>query len=596
MEISGKDYHIFLLKALLVVGLAWGGFLLTLIGFFYASIVVVGALLGGIWILHEGSKNGFCFLPSREISIASIIFLIVTIVFLFFSTPTVFTGRDQGSFSEAAIRLSQNHKLKFSTPTSEEFFKLHEPGRALNFPGFYYTLDGKLITQFSLVYITWLAIFFSLFGLTGFAVANGVLFFTFLLSFYMLGRLSLKASTTIPMMLFAITSFVLMWFSRFTLSENMALMLVWLAILSLMLFLKNQKALPFTIFLMTIGLLCFTRIEGFAFLVVSIIILALNEDAREYIKNRTFVRFFLPAFLLFVIFIANGYWDIYFYKEIAKALFPSVSTPKATYLGQLKNSALPEFYNLKMFYLYGMAGFFLTGTLGAAISFWKKEFHKLIPLFFVAPTFIYLYDSQISPDQPWMLRRFMFSILPVAIYYSGLFLGHLLEERSTDRKHYRSKALSVGVVTVLIIMNLPAFSKYLTFSENKNLLTQVKTLSEKFSSNDLILVDQKASGDGWSMIAGPMSSLHGKNAVYFFNNQDLTKLDTSKFKNVYLIAPDQQVPLYLASTIGEKLTQVSTYEFTTSKLDVEPANPMKKLCMPEKIEVKITGKIFRVSK
>ncbi|EKE20087.1 MAG: hypothetical protein ACD_8C00056G0012 [uncultured bacterium] len=596
MEISGRDYHIFLLKAVLLIGFAWGGFLLALVGFFYASIVVVTTIIAGILILHGASKNGFSFLPSREISIASILFLLVTISFLYFSTPSVFTGRDQGSFSEAAIRLSQNHQLEFSTPTSEEFFKLNQPGRALNFPGFYYTLDGKLITQFSLAYISWLALFFSLFGLIGFSIANGVLFFTFLMSFYMLGRMSLKVSNTIPMMLFAITSFVFMWFSKFTLSENMALMLIWVAILSLMLFLKNFKALPFTVFLLTTGLLCFTRIEGLAFLVTSIVILALNEDARKYIGQKLFLRFFLPVILFSLVFVANAFSDIYFYKEIAKALLPSVSSPKATYLGQIKNNVLPDFYTIKIFCLYGLIGFFFVGGAGMIISFWKKEYHKLIPFFFVAPTFIYLFDSQITPDHPWMLRRFMFSILPIAIYYSGLFFGHLLENRSTDRKHHRSKILSVAIIAILVGMNLPAFSKYFTFSENEGLLTQVQEFGEKFSADDLILIDQKASGDGWSMIAGPMNFLHGKNAVYFFNNHDLTKLDTSKFKNIYLVSPNEQVPLYLSSTIGEKLTPVSDYKFNLTKLNIQPASPLKDLSLPEKLQTEIGGKVFKVTR
>lgn len=595
-NISSKDHHIFLLKTLLLLGFAWTGFTMALVGFFYASIAWALLIFGAIWLVRDTIKKEISIKPSRELTLASILFVAITFLFMFFSTPTVFTGRDQGSFAEAGIRLSQNHKLEFSTPTSSEFFKLHEPGRALNFPGFYYASDGNLITQFSLVYISWLALFFSAFGTVGLTIANGVAFFTFLISFYMLARLFLRASSTVPMVLFVCTSFVFMWFSKMTLSENMALPVAWLAITALMLFLKNPRTLSYAVFLLAMSLLCFTRIEGIAFFIVSFAVVFFNQNTRDFIKHHSMKRFFIPMILLAIFFLADMFTDIYFYKEIAKALFPSISLPKATYIGQADNNDLPRFYTLKIFYLYGLLGFFIVGAIGAFTNFWKREFYKLVPFFLVAPTFIYLFDTQISPDHPWMLRRFMFSLLPVAIFYSGLFLGQFFEEKSSDKKGYATKIMSAIVIVILLAMNMPAFSKYLTFSENKNLLSQTQALSSRFSSNDLVLIDQQVSGDGWAMISGPMNFLYGKNAVYFFNIQDLARMNLNDFDNVYLISPNSQTAFYLASTIGNRLTEVQDYNLTTTKLNIEPANPLKKILLPEKKEINISGKIFLIKK
>ena len=94
-----------------------------------------------------------------------------------FTTPTIFTGRDQGSISEAAAHLAQNHQITFTTSASEEFFRLYGPGKAENFPGFYYTDDGKLSTQFPLPYTAWLAMLYGVFGVTGFVFANALLFY-----------------------------------------------------------------------------------------------------------------------------------------------------------------------------------------------------------------------------------------------------------------------------------------------------------------------------------------------------------------------------------------------------------------------------------
>jgi hypothetical protein len=596
IHLSFKDYQLFLLKSLLWIGLAWGAFAFALVGFFYASLIWVlfGASL--FWLTRKALEIKMPMRISREFLMVSIASLFVVTVFSFFSQPSVFTGRDQGSFSEAAVRLAQNHKLEFSTPTSTEFFKLHESGRALNFPGFYYTKNGALITQFSLVYIAWLALFFAVFGTTGFIIANGFLLLSFFLSFYLTLRLFIKASSAFPVMLLVATSFIFMWFSKFTLSENMALPLVWMTVLSLMLFLKNHRKLHYLVFLSSVFLLCFTRIEGIAFLVSSIIIISLNKNAREFVKENVIFGFFLPALILLAAFIANIYVDTYFYKEILKALLPTITTPQAKLLGDIKNNILPAFYGEKIFYLYGLLGFFIISAISIAFKLWKKEFYKLVPFFLALPTFVYFFDSQISPDHPWMLRRFAFSLAPVAIFYTGLFLGRLFETAPQEKNSSNSKKIAVAIFAILLIMNLPAFLKYVAYIENKDLLAQTKTLSDKFSANDLILIDQQASGDGWSMLAGPMNFLYGKNAVYFFNNADLSKLDTSKFSNVYLVVSDQKVPFYKNSTLGEKLTQIDKYTFNTTRLDTEKNSTLAKISLPEKKATAINGKIFKVSR
>jgi hypothetical protein len=592
-ELSFKDYQVFMLKSLAWLGLAWVSFVFALGGFFYASLIWTIFGVAVIWFAKKAISIGLPLKISRELLFVSLAFFLVVLSLSFFSEPSVFTGRDQGSFSEAAARLAQNHQLEFSTPASDAFFKLHEPGRALNFPGFYYTKSGALITQFSLVYISWLALFFATFGTTGFIIANSILLYTFFLSFYLLLRLFIKTSSAAPAMLLTATSFVFMWFSKFTLSENMALPLVWLTILSLMLFLKSLRKLHYFVFLAAAFLLCFTRIEGIAFLVSSIVIIALNKEARAFIQKKTAIRFFLPAFILLGTFAINIYIDAYFYKEIIKALLPSLSLPQAKYLGEIKNNVLPSFYTGKVFYLYGLFGFFTISTISVIFKLWKNEFYRLVPFFVTLPTFVYFFDSQITPDHPWMLRRFMISLFPVAIFYTGLFLGRLFE---TNKNASKAKALATLLTLTLLVMNLPAFLRYVTFAENKDLFKQTQTLSAKFSATDLILIDREASGDGWSMLGGPMSYLAGKNAVYFFNNHDLATLDTSAFSNVYLIAPEKQVPFYLNSTIGNKLTQTADYTFKTARLNAKQNSTFAEISLPEKKSVIVSGKIFKVAR
>ena len=124
-------------------------------------------------------------------------------------------------------------------------------------------------------------------------------------------------------------------------------------------------------------------------------------------------------------------------------------------------------------------------------------------------------------------------------------------------------------------------------------MSQAKSVTDNFSSQNLILIDREATGDGWNMISGPLGSLYGKNAAYFFNTNDLARLDLEKFHNVYLIAPDKQESYYLNSTIGNQLEEKAVYNFTFPKLNMKNNDAIE---FPEKIDFAISGKIFKIAK
>ena len=59
--------------------------------------------------------------------------------------------------------------------------------------------------------------------------------------------------------------------------------------------------------------------------------------------------------------------------------------------------------------------------------------------------------------------------------------------------------LFVSVIFLgLIVLQYPAWSAGIFFSENRTLLKQVESFSQKFSDKDLILVDRNATGDCFS--------------------------------------------------------------------------------------------------
>ncbi|MCX6765914.1 MAG: hypothetical protein NT136_03060 [Candidatus Moranbacteria bacterium] len=617
------DNRIFIIFALFWVFLGWLGFILALAGFFYIGLIIAYFILAiPVSVYYFVKKPGFR-MPKEIVGVSLFIFMAVTI-FSFFATPTIFSGRDQGAISEAAVRLAQNHRLEFSTPASSEFFKIYPApkykfancinnwnkdrgnknfleskiasiwcgasasGKALNFPGFYYTPNGNLVTQFPFPYISWLAIFYSLFGLIGLIVANAVLLFLFLLSFYILARLFSDKSPSLLLLLLTFTSFSFSWFFKFTLSENMALAILWISIFALLNFLRKQDNLNYFFYISSAFLLVFVRIEGILFLATGLAVIFFFSKTRDYIKNDLLRKIIIPLIILAGLLFWNFTKDIYFYKEMARALLTTFSS------GSLETKAgigLTVSYFLQVFLIYGLFSFFILGTIGIIYFLKKREWEIMVPLFIVLPSFWYLINSNISPDHPWMLRRFVFSILPAFIFYSILFLAIWKEEGRNKRK----KLLFVLVIVILLLFNLPSFLKFATFSENKDLLKQTAELSQNFSARDLVLVDRQASGDSWAMISGPLSFLLGKNAVYFFNPSDLEKINQEKFNRTYLIVPEENIGFYENSDSGKKLKFFRDYNLKTQRLTVEE-NQKPLVILPDKKIIEVKGKIFEISR
>lgn len=572
-KIFDSDYKIFAIFASFLLLLGWLGFFASLFGIFYGwlfATFLFGGLATVIYFTIKKKIN-----VSRESAIVAAILAGIILFFSFFAEPTIFSGRDQGSISEAAIRLAQNRQLEFSTPTSVEFFKIYGPGRALNFPGFHYLENGNLITQFPLPYIAWLGIFFAIFGIKGLIIANAILFFIFLTSLYLLARMFLSLKWSALVLFLTITSFPFFWFFKFTLSENLTLMLFWTGALLLAIFLKNKNSFYFWPMLFAFGLLVFARIEGFFIFAIAAGILFFNSESRKFLLNNKIKKIALPTLFLATIAIINTFVNLPFFKEIGKAFLKNAPNIQPD---------LPFSQVWLIFQNYGILPLALSGFLGIIYFLKKKRWDKLIPFFLACPAFFYFINPHISSDHPWMLRRFVFATLPALIFYATLFLHSLYKKNK--------KITSYFLLAILFFLNAPAFAKYATFAENKNLLTETEKISAKFSARDLILVDRLASGDNWAMITGPMNFFYNKNAVYFFNPDDFAKLSISQFNKIYLITPDANVNFYKNSPIGNRLGGSENYSIITKKL----SSGANSDALPEIKENKTTGKIFEIKK
>ena len=292
--------------------------------------------------------------------------------------------------------------------------------------------------------------------------------------------------------------------------------------------------------------LAFTRIEALAFLAMLFIWLIVKNKFKKEKKNSLEKWQVISLISIGLIYIIALYVNQEFYISLAKSLFKSSTNTT----GVVSQNAIfqPFYYVLKVFLAYGMLNFLLFGLLTVAILFKKKDYQKLTPFIILWPVVFYLFSPQISLDHPWMLRRFLLAVIPGVIFYTFYFFDQLI----------RKRIFLYFFSGLFLVSNLIIAGQFFFFQPENNLKNQMEILFQRFSNNDLILIDRQITGDPWSMMAGPMHALQGKQTVYFFNPSDLDKIDKTKFASIYLISPKEGKEFYENSLIGSKLTQSET--------------------------------------
>ena len=569
--------------------LGWLGIILALSGVFFGLIIKIylgGVLVGGVFILAKNWKKDFW---KSEFFLVIIIALSATIIFLSWSTPTIFSGRDQGALSEAAIRLAENHSLIFSSPASEEFYKIYGSGRALNFPGFNYDFAGNLITQFSPGYISWLAAFYAVSGLSGLVVANGLTFFIFLISFYLIARRFLPLGPALSALFLILTAFIFPWFLKFTLSENLAWAFFWFGLLQLLNFWQKPEKSSFVYLILTWGLLIFSRLEAWAFILVILILLLLKfKNNQGWLKLINDKKIWALILAILVIFTASVWVNPQAFLEI----FKGAAKPLLFFQKEISgtNAFSLFFYMLAVLKTYFLLGFLIFAMIEIFILIWRKKIEMLLPFLVGLPTFFYLVQPGITLDHPWMLRRLAFAVIPLLILYTVFFLHEFLKKR----------LFFYGILSLMLAGNIWIAVSFLTFVPDKNLLEQTADLSQNFTASDLVFVDREASGSGWSMLTGPLNFIFGKQAVYLFNPKDVAKINLDKFANVYFIIPQGQLSFYAENGLAGKLNYVKDYQLQNTVPEENLADKKQvsdiKVVLPKIKDIIVSGGIYKLEK
>ncbi len=493
--------------------------------------------------------------------------------------PTVFTGRDQGSIALASLELAAQHELAFRTPVSDAFFAVYGPGRALNFPGFSYTDTGALITQFPLGYIAYLGIFTSWFGPTGLLIANALLFILSGWTFFELLTLFVsRRNALLGTILFA-TSFIIVWLTQITLTENLALFLFLSLVVALVYFHQDNDAHFLPALLVTGFLLALTRIEGFVIAPLALAYILYRPTLRNHLL-RLPKKWTVPTLLfLSFLFLRDFFMNLPFYTTLGKAALKYWHTLSAGTSAGTEPNLGPILIS------YGLFPLFVLGIAALIFEVMQRRTRLIIPILLAAPTLIYLLNGHISDDHPWLLRRYAFTLFPLFLL-ATVVLWDSLETKLGDGQ---KKLFAAVCFSFLFIFQIPPSFQALKTVEYQTLYEQTLSLGQQFGDRDLILIDRGSTGDPFAMITGPLATLDGKNAVYFFNPEDYSRIDRHAFEHTYLLTTAESLSRY-AEVFDTRLIPRDVISFSSPTLIVPSA-----FAWPETSIVKSDALLFEVT-
>ncbi|NTW15212.1 MAG: hypothetical protein HGA38_02455 [Candidatus Moranbacteria bacterium] len=579
---SDQPSRRFLSFALGVIIFSWSAYALATAGLFARPVVL--AVFGVFSIISSVLLIRFLLAASGTARLATAAIIVFIAGLLIGTAPTIFSGRDQGSIADAAAELSTTGSSTFSDSAVDTFFEIYGPGRALNFPGFFYGEDGFLRSQFPESYISWLAAFHSVFGIEGFVIGNGFLFFLTLLSIFMLVRELSDDRSAVLAVILSGGSFLLPWFVKSTLSENLGAFLFIFLSFSLVGFLRRPGTTGFVAVVLTATLLALTRIEGFAILAIAFGLLYLPVPSRRFLDSHGPLFRIAPFVFSASAALSDFLPNISRYALIGKAFLHDVSAgenlPVSTVLADKTGTALELW---RLLHSYGLFPIAILGFAGIAVLILRRNRTALVPALLAAPTFLYLLDPNITGDHPWMLRRLAFSVWPALIVSATVALREIIPDRPTTR------FLPSAAVACLLFFSLPPTLRTFAFSENRDLLAETARLAESVGSEDLVLVDREATGDPFAIPSGPLRFLFGKKAAYCFNPDDIAKIPSGRYRHLYLLVTEDSLGRW--SEVIRNAAPVATFRFHTERLG---PSPLSDPAFPEISERTVESTLIRI--
>lgn len=575
--------------------------ILAYIGFFNLPAVVLGS---AALFLAAGAHKVFWYFSQKFydarkdlLGIILVAACLLWLCFLLLYAPfPAFSGRDEGSYANAAVYLAKFGSVNFQLPLLSYLKGEGLAHQSLNFPGF--VIRGEsLSSQFSPAYYIFLGIVYLVTETTvAFPLANGLLILGGVMAFYTLLRLFFFRWISFAGMLLVMFHFLFLWFPRFTLSENLAFFLF----SNLVLFLITYRFFGDRIYLMPV-ILCsvtfpLTRPEGWWLLLVVIFLLIYWHYKKIVILSFAKLKkelLILTGVLAFNIYVAVDQLPIY--KRLVRDWLKWSNTADSYQqlgrgslnFGEAENilSALfPSWqrlwYFVKVEWIYGILIFGVFALATMVVYLWtrKTEFFARSERFLIGltallslPFFAAFVSPQISPDHPWMLRRFLFVLLPLGVL-AALVLGLNIIKKLPKNWSFAPAAI---LMAALLIPSIPATGYFLTAQIDGGREEVLERLGSYFKEDDFVFLERESSGDGWHMWAEPLSSIYGINAAYVYSPQNVIEMKEAlrdrflRGQRSYIVLSDQSYHFEHEIAKNFNMTLDKEYRFQNISLNLK---------------------------
>jgi hypothetical protein len=439
------------------------------------------------------------------------------------------TGRDDLSYIFAADRLVVSHSLQW-----EDYFS--RPVHGVR------NLEGNIFTsQFLPTYTTYLGVYSLFGGLDAMMWANVLLMiFTFGIFYYLLKSLA-GSRAPIVGILMMLSSYVFFWFPKRTNSENISIFLIWLSVWLTVSAIYKKKISLLVLAMIPYSLLLLTRPEGMIFFVcycIAFIYLILNRTNKLFLGGRipfivgsaatafnllifyfyilkykagyivsqavdVFEEFdfiyqrtgiLLSSILLgtvFVILIVKFKSKINFQKLLFWSLIIGIIIFEAIFIYSIVTDNLRWLvyrtqYVLENFVFYFYFIYILIILFGLKKKLYGRQ--EFVMALILLPAFFFIIEPNIALDQPWFMRRFYPTLIPLFVILSAVILIRL---NIAKRKLWLLTAafILIGIVTTGSIF---------TFVENRGLRGQIESFNEIFPEDSLVVMNR---GWNWQKIA-----------------------------------------------------------------------------------------------
>lgn len=480
-------------------------------------------------------------------------FLIIILIFIFsiingyYYHETVGNDRDHGAYVVNAVALVKHGSVLIDSQFTYMGFV-----RAFFDP-------QKIVLSRPPLYSIYLAFFYSIGGLTALFWANSFLLFISLSIMYFIGkRLSGKVSGLL-LVIFFITCYATLYFSRRTLSENLFLFLIWFGVLLFVTGLQHKNRRLLISSFIPISLLPLARIEGFiyilSFVFASLIIHKRKIDLKGFYKEKEFllvILIFGISGLYYLNFMQNYFLIVIKVIEniIIKALDSmgvSLGIENRTFLRTISFTPME---NLRyVFYLFNY--YFITPFIVACIiGLYKKKFkfeHFIITIL-VFPSLLYLYDPIIFRDHPWAMRRYWPVFMPYVFLLTSSYLSKI-KEQANNRIFF-------SLFFILISFNSINSMGILTYTEYRS--DDLSLFVSKFDEGDIILFPEEYydTFGRWSSI---LKFHYGLDVIWPVLRTPYQEEKINTFKSIsnYLNNTDREI--YVVSKIDKEKKKVTDY-------------------------------------